>query len=70
MAPRFFDYNDLNRLWRYREGSLTVTYTHNAFGERQMKQQGSTTTRFMYDGPSLMHERVNGKRCVNGTLFG
>ena len=55
---RFFDYDDLNRFWRYRDGGLTVTYGHNAFGERQTKQQGSTITRFMYDGPSLMHERV------------
>ncbi len=53
---RYFDYNDLNRFWRYREGSTTVTYKHNAFGERQVKQNGSTVTRFVYDGPSLLYE--------------
>lgn len=58
IGNRYFDHNDLNRLWRYREGSVTVTYTHNAFGERQMKQQGSTITRYVYSGPSLLHERV------------
>ena len=58
IGNRYFDHNDLNRLWRYREGSLTVTYAHNAFGERQLKQQGSTTTRFVYNGPNLLHEQV------------
>jgi len=55
---RYFDHDELNRYWRYREGGVTVTYTHNAFGERQLKQQGSTVTRFVYEGPSLLHERV------------
>ena len=58
IGNRYFDHDDTNRFWRYREGSTTVTYTHNAFGERQVKQQGSTTTRFVYDGPNLLHERV------------
>lgn len=59
IGNRYFDHDDTNRFWRYREGSSTVvTYTHNAFGERQLKQQGSTTTRFVYNGPSLLHERV------------
>lgn len=55
---RFFDHNDLNRLWRYRDGALTVTYTHNAFGERQIKDDGSTVTRFVYSGPNLLHEQA------------
>lgn len=60
-STRHFDHNDLNRFWRYREGSQTVTYKHNAFGERQVKVNGSTTTRFMYDGPALMYESKPGQ---------
>ena len=58
IGNRYFDHDDLNRFWRYREGSSSVTYTHNAFGERQIKSDGSTTTRFVYDGPNLLHERA------------
>lgn len=58
IGGRYFDHNELNRFWRYRDGSLTVTYKHNAFGERQVKDDESTITRFVYSGPNLLHERV------------
>ena len=35
---------------------MTVTYAHNAFGQRQIKDDGTTTTRFVYNGPNLLHE--------------
>jgi uncharacterized protein RhaS with RHS repeats len=37
---------------------LTVTDKYNAFGERQVKANNGVTTRYVYDGPALMHERV------------
>lgn len=55
---RDFDHNEQNRLWRYQEGSVSIEYRHNAFGERQVKDDGATITRFVYDGPRLMHERT------------
>lgn len=55
---RNFNHNEQNRLWRYQEGSVSIEYRHNAFGERQVKDDGATITRFVYDGPRLMHERT------------
>ena len=57
IGSQYFDHDDANRLWRYRYGSQTVTYAHSAFGERMLKTEGTTETRFLYDGASLVHER-------------
>jgi RHS repeat-associated protein len=58
IGSQYFDYNDDDRIWRYRFGTQTVTYKYNAFGERMLKQVGSTATRYVYDGPQLLHERT------------
>lgn len=55
-ATRYFDYNSLNRLWRYREGSTTANYYYDAFGQRSRKQVGSVRTEFAYNGSRLMYE--------------
>ena len=57
IGSQYFDYNDENRLWRYRYGGQTVEYSYNSFGERQHKTDGSAATRYVYEGPSLIHER-------------
>ena len=56
IGSRDFNYNQLNRFSQYVDGSLTVDYYHNAFGERQIKDDGSTETLFVYGGPNLLHE--------------
>jgi RHS repeat-associated protein len=59
-GQRTLTYNYFNRFSQYSDGSITATYTHNAFGERQIKDDGTTTTRFLYSGPSLLHEQTGG----------
>lgn len=54
---RYFDYDDLNRNWRYREPGVSVDYTYNAFGARVTKDDGNDESIFIYDGASLLHER-------------
>ena len=56
IGTRYFDYDGANRLWRFRQGTLTTVYSHNAFGERQLKTQGGATRWFVYAGPMLLHE--------------
>ncbi|MBT8067906.1 MAG: hypothetical protein KJO09_11745, partial [Gammaproteobacteria bacterium] len=57
---RYFDHDALNRFWRYTEGALTVEYKHDSFGARAVKADGTATTRFLYDGPYLLHEDNGG----------
>jgi len=75
IGSQYFDYSKANRLWRFRQGSTTVTYQYNGFGERALKSAGSSKRWFIYDGPNLLHEQTNGQDSgdyiyLNGVVVG
>ena len=60
-AGRKFEYDAWNRMTRVLDGTGTelVRYEFDALGRRYKRFEGTTVTRYVYDGPRLLEEYVN-----------
>ena len=60
-AGRRFEYDAWNRMTRVLDGSSSelVRYEFDALSRRHKRFEGTTVTRYVYDGPRLLEEYVN-----------
>jgi YD repeat-containing protein len=75
-AGRYFDYNEANRLSQVRAADGTTVlagYTYDALGRRITATIGGTTTRYYYDGQTVIEERDGGdarlRYHINGSQY-
>ena len=58
-GSRSFEYDALDALITVRDnGAVVASYSYDALGRRQSKTVGSTRTRYVYAGPSILLEYV------------
>ena len=57
----YYEYNELNQLTSYKDlNGVSETYSYNVNGLRNSKTYGGNTTKFYYNGDSVVNETKNG----------